>query len=228
MSILQRLADDIWIADGPYVRFAFVTLPTRMIVVKLSDGSLWINSPVESSTELLDQIRAIGPVRYLVAPTALHVWRLMSWRAMFPDAQLWGPPKAASSQRLPFTGTLSDASPTAWSDDIDQLVFRGNAFIDEVEFLHAPSRTLMVTDFIQNYPSMSGDVLGNFVKNVGGVLNGGVPRDIRWTCVNRRKARESLARLLSWDFDRAIFAHGDCVERDAKRFVETAFGWLGA
>jgi hypothetical protein len=31
---------------GPSVRFVFASLPTRMIVVKLGDGSLWINSPV--------------------------------------------------------------------------------------------------------------------------------------------------------------------------------------
>ena len=31
---------------GPSVRFVSASLPTRMIVVKLGDGSLWINSPV--------------------------------------------------------------------------------------------------------------------------------------------------------------------------------------
>ncbi len=41
-------------------------------------------------------------------------------------------------------------------------------------------------------------------------------------------AREALAKLLSWDFDKVIVAHGACVEGDAKPFVETAFRWLGA
>ena len=64
---------------GPSVRFVFASLPTRMIVVKLGDGSLWINSPVAVSRETLDQIDVIGPGRYLVAPTALHIWRLEQW-----------------------------------------------------------------------------------------------------------------------------------------------------
>ena len=33
-------------------------------------------------------------------------------------------------------------------------------------------------------------------------------------------------RLLSWDFDRLIIAHGPCIERDAKAFVTQAFRWL--
>ena len=47
---------------GPSVRFVSASLPTRMIVVKLGDGSLWINSPVAVSRETLDPFSVIlGP-----------------------------------------------------------------------------------------------------------------------------------------------------------------------
>ena len=225
---LQRFGDDIWIAEGPRVSaFGPVTLPTRMILVKLRDESVWINSPVETSLEVLDEIKAIGPVRYLVAPTSLHVWRLQSWRALFPDAELWGPPASRrATPRLAFAGRLGEDATAPWTGDIEQVVFRGNAFLDEVEFFHKPSRTLIVTDFIQNYPAVRGDILGNLAKAIGGVLNGGVPRDIRWSTVNKTKARESLSTILSWDFDKAILAHGACIRHHAKPFVETAFRWL--
>jgi hypothetical protein len=95
MPVLHHFAEDIWLVDGPSVRAIFVPLPTRMIVVKLGDGSLWINSPVVVPRETLDEIVAIGPVRYLVAPTTLHIWRLEQWRTLFPQAQLWGPPKVS-------------------------------------------------------------------------------------------------------------------------------------
>jgi hypothetical protein len=39
-------------------------------------------------------------------------------------------------------------------------------------------------------------------------------------------ARESLEKLLSWDFDKLIIAHGICIEKDAKPFVERAFQWF--
>ena len=114
-----------------------------MIVVKLRGGSLWVNSPVEPSIDLLEQIKDVGLIRYLVAPTPMHVWRLESWHALLPHAQLWGPPKARSSPaHRPFAGLLGDVAPTEWAEDIEQMVFRGNVFLDEVEFFHKPSRTL--------------------------------------------------------------------------------------
>ena len=224
---LQSFAEDIWIANGPSVGFVVASLPTRMIVVKLSDGSLWINSPVAVSSETLNQIERIGPVRYLVAPTTFHVWRLEQWHKLFPDAQLWGPPKVSrGSSHIAFSGRLQNFAPAGWAGDLEQLVFKGNLFIEEVEFLHKKSRTLILTDFLQNYNCERGDPAGNIVKQIGGVLNGGVPLDLRLSFTNRQLGREVLATLLSWDFDKLIVAHGSCVEHDAKAFVENAFRWL--
>jgi Domain of unknown function (DUF4336) len=224
---LQSFAEDIWIANGPRVRFLVASLPTRMIVVKLGDGSLWINSPVAVSSETLNQIEAIGPVRYLVAPTDLHVWRLQQWRKRFPDAELWGPPKISrGSSQMAFTGLLQNVAPAGWAGDLEQLVFKGNMFIEEVEFLHRKSRTLILTDVLQNYNAEAGDLAGNVIKKIGGVLGGGVPLDVRLSFTDRQLAREILAKLLSWDFDKLIVAHGSCLEHDAKAFVEKAFRWL--
>jgi hypothetical protein len=95
-----------------------------------------------------------------------------------------------------------------------------------VEFLHKKSRTLILTDFLQNYNCERGDPAGNIVKQIGGVLDGGVPLDLRLSFTNRQLGREVLATLLSWDFDKLIVAHGSCVEHDAKAFVGNAFRWL--
>ncbi len=226
---LRPFGEDIWIADGPKVRFMFAALPTRMIVVRLADGSLWMDSPVAVAQETLERIRRIGPVKYLVAPTSLHTWRLERWHEMFPEAQLCGPPKRSRAAGHPvFARLIEDYPPPAWADDLDQLVFKGNAFVEEGEFLHKKSRTLIMTDFVQNYPAEAGDFLGNTMKRLGGVLHGGVPLDIRLSFTDRKLARKSLERLISWNFDKLIVAHGACVERDAKAFVERAFRWLSA
>jgi hypothetical protein len=162
-----------------------------------------------------------------VAPTPLHVWRLEQWHTLFPEAQLWRPPKVRGrSAYLGFAELLQDAPPTAWVEDFEQLVFRGNAVIEEVEFLHKKSHTLVVADFIQNYRAKAGGFLGNRTKRIGGVLNGGVPLDIRLSFTNRKLGRRLLRKLLSWDFDQLIVAHGVCMEQDAKAFVRNAFRWL--
>lgn len=200
--------------------------PTRMVVVKLSDGSLWVNSPVTVSATEMTQLSEIGPVKYLVAPTPLHVWRLQSWAKLFPSAQLWGPPGGRHRAAL-FTHVLGDAPPAEWLRDLDQLVFRGNLFLNEVYFFHYKSRTLIFADFIQNYPPNQSRPLARFLQRLAGVSGVGVPVDVRLSFVNRELARASLAKTLSWDFHRLVVAHGELVQSEAKAKVRRAFAWLG-
>lgn len=225
MEPLREFAADVWIADGPIVRAVGFPFPTRMIVVKLGDGSLWINSPVIASPSEMEGLSTIGTVKYLVAPTPLHVWRLQRWAEAFPEAQVWLPPQRRPRPSSP-GHVLGDLPPRAWSAEIDQLVFRGSMVLDEVHFLHRKTRTLIIADFIQNYRVVKGRRLFNAFLRCGGVLDGGVPVDIRLS-FNKRIGRESLVRLLSWDFDNLIVAHGECVRNRATAFVERAFGWLG-
>jgi hypothetical protein len=222
-------ADDIFLADGPPVRAAGIPFDTRMIVVKLSSGALWINSPVSMSLEIRDCLAALGPVKYLVAPTKLHVWRLTEAHALFPNAELRGPPQIPRAfKNLPFTGILDNTPPSGWAGDLDQLLFRGNWFLEEAHFLHKTSRTVIVGDFIQNHRLARSRPFLNWLLQLAGAAwpNGGVPIDIRSTFFRRDLARQSLAKLLSWDFDKLILAHGVCIEHDARPFVERAFRWL--
>lgn len=229
MPGLQEFAENVWIVDGPPVRFIGILFPTRMIVMKLSDGSLWVNSPVSVPPDMLTRMAALGPVRYLVAPTKLHIWRLVEWHTLFPNAELWMPPQVPNEfKHLPFTGILGDAPPCGWSNDLDQLLFKGNFFIEEIFFFHKKSHTVIMADFIQNHLPMKSQPFLNALWKLGGVAKppGGIPRDIRLSFTHRNLARQSLEKLLSWDFDKLIIAHGVCIEKDAKPFVEWAFRWL--
>ena len=64
---LQAFAENVLVVPGPPVRILGITLTTRMIIVKLADGSLWVNSPVSLPFDMLVPVKAMGPVRYLVA-----------------------------------------------------------------------------------------------------------------------------------------------------------------
>ncbi len=231
MPDLQAFTKDVWVADGPRVRDFGVMFTTRIEVVKLSDGSLWVNSPVVVSFDTLHRITQLGPVRYLVAATPRHVWRLEMWHTLFPEAELWAPrstPFTLKEGHLPLTGILGDGPPQCWADDLDQLVFKGNPLIEEVLFFQRESRTVILDDLIQIHPIVKGKPFRNALFKLAGVASpdGGVPHDIRMTFTNRKLARRSLERLLSWDFDRLIIAHGPCIEKDAKPFVREAFRWL--
>jgi hypothetical protein len=229
MADLEKFAEEIWIADGPPVYNLGVPLPTRMIIIRLGNGSLWVNSPVSLDPDKRRQIEALGPVRYLIAPTKLHIWRLAEWHQLFPEAELWAPPQIPKQFRdWPFRGVLGQASPAQWAEDLDQLVFQGNCLVQEVYFLHRHSRTAVLNDFVQNHPYEKGKPILNILWKLAGVASplGGVPLDIRMSFVDRKAARQSLEHLLSWDFERLIIAHGVCADKDARRVVQQAFHWL--
>lgn len=207
MFTLQPRGNGIWLAQGPVVRAYGIAFDTRMTVVKLEDGSLWINSPVQWPLEAMQAVEELGVVRHLVSPTPLHDWRLETWAQAFPDARCW---KAAD---------LRDDPPAEWVADLDQMIFRGSRVLNEVYFFHRKSRTLVFGDFIQNHqPNALLRLLG---------AAGGVPVDIRLSFIcNKAEGRASLDRLLAWDFESVILAHGDCIDRGARGFVHHAFRWL--
>jgi len=49
LNALKPIAAGVWIVDGPEIQFSYLGLkfpfPTRMTLIRLPDGSLWIHSP---------------------------------------------------------------------------------------------------------------------------------------------------------------------------------------
>ena len=70
--MLSEVERDIWVADGPSVPFFGFRYPTRMTVVRLADGGLWVCSPIALSPPLAEAVNVIGPVRHLVSPNKIH------------------------------------------------------------------------------------------------------------------------------------------------------------
>jgi hypothetical protein len=231
MCTLQDFAQNIWTVEGPIVWDMGLEFQTRMAIVKLSDAAVWVSSPVPAPFETLRSITELGPVRYLIAATPRHIWRLDSWHTLFPEAELWmARPTAVTLKKanLPITGILNNTPPSAWANEMEQLVFKGNPLLSEVLFYHRQARTVLLDDLIQSNPPLEGRTFRNAVfKFAGGLApQAGVGRDMRWTFFDRDLARQSLQRLLSWDFDKVIIAHGACVESDAKQYIKEAFRWL--
>jgi hypothetical protein len=237
MDDIQAFAENVWIVGGPPVRDMGEWFTTRMTVVKLSSGSMWLNSPVAVPPGTLDRIKEMGAVRYLVAATPRHIWRLEKWHGLFPDAELWVTPQILNKlklmtvlpkQKLSYTGILGNELPSAWASDMDQLVFEGSYLFKEVFFFHRKSRTVIVDDMIQIHPMEKGKPFLNFLIKLVGAGNSRavVALGIRMTFTNRKLARQSFKKLMSWDFDKLIIAHGPCIQKDAKASVEMAFRWL--
>ncbi|MEN5072517.1 DUF4336 domain-containing protein [Isoptericola cucumis] len=230
MSGWSELGDGLVVVDGPVVRDTGMPFTTRMTVVTLSDGSLWVESPVPASYETLTRLTAIGPVRHLVSNTPRHVWRLDAWHELFPDAELWSvrhTPATLRRSTLPLSGVLGAEPPAAWAADLDQAPLLGSRLLEEVCFFHRRSRTLVLGDVVQVHQQLPGRAFSNAVKRWGGVAapDGGTSVDIRLSFRDRGALRASVRRVLDWDFSQVVLAHGPVVTHDARAFVERAFAW---
>lgn len=235
LDVLKPVAPDIWIVDGPEIRFAYFGLklpfPTRMTVVRLPDGGLWVHSPIAPDAGLFEQIEAIGPVRFLIAPNNLHYWWVPDWTARFPEAVVYGSPGIEKSAKRPIRidQHLGDTSPAAWAGTIDQVLVAG-AMLTEVDFFHRPSRTLILTDLIENFePERIRSWFYRTLVRWSGAADpdGKAPADMRATFLLHRAAlRAAVERMIAWQPERVIIAHGRWYESDGTRELRRAFRWV--
>jgi hypothetical protein len=81
---------------GPEIRLNYfgrkLPFPTRMTVVRLPKGEMWLHSPTEPQNTLLRKISDLGPVRFLIAPNTFHCWWIADWKARFPAAEVYAAP----------------------------------------------------------------------------------------------------------------------------------------
>ena len=135
----KEVARDIWIVDGPEIRFGApgfkLAHPTRMTIVQLPGGDLWIHSPTAPSELLVRRLEQLGPVSCLIAPNNFHYSWVLEWKMRFPLAGVWGPPglPARARRTLSQLRPLGDAPDPAWASTLDQFLVRGNVLNEAVE-----------------------------------------------------------------------------------------------
>jgi hypothetical protein len=163
----------------------------------------------------------------VIAPCKVHHLFVADHLAAYPTARFFAPPGLAEKRRdLRLDGVLGDEAPAEWRGQIDQHLFRGAPYINEVVFLHRASRTLVLTDLAFNVPAGGGREARVFYFLVGAVGKFGPHRLVRTLIRDRRAARESVERILSWDFDRVIVSHGEVLASGGRERFRDGFAFL--
>jgi hypothetical protein len=225
---LEPFGPDIWLAEGPVVSFYGFPYPTRMIVIRLSDGGLFVWSPIALTPALKAQVDALGPVAHVVSPNKIHHLSMGEWQDAYPSARLYASPGLAQKRKdLRFDAVLGDSPPAVWAADIDQVEMGGSAFLTEIVFFHRKSRTAIFADLIENFrPGWFKGWKGWLARLDGIVMpHGGAPREWRIT-FKKRIARAALARILAWQPEQVVMAHGELTRTDGTAFIRKSFRWL--
>lgn len=178
-TVRYELGRNCWALEQ-LLTFANVSATIRTVVVKLQDGTLWVNSPQWPTGEFCALLDELGPVGHVVLPcNALeHAAPVKAFTKKYPKASVWITPGqygpfgecgfTAASAKMGYRvdGVLPVGVPTAtdtlppWASEFDMrtlyISLPENAGpVSEAAFYHRPSKSLVATDavvFIPNEP----------------------------------------------------------------------------
>lgn len=230
---LEPIGEDIWLAEGAVVSFYGFPYPTRMVVARLGSGLVWVWSPIGLSTNLRAEVDEIGRVAHLVSPNKIHHLFLQDWKASYPAAKLWGPQSTIRKRKdLDFQAPLTGTPPDEWSGEFEQFWFTGSRALDEVVFLHRPSRTAILADLSENFgQGFLQEHWAPWQRTIARLWKivepwGYAPLELRLTWWQRSGAREALEQLLAADPEQVVMAHGEWQQSGGRAYLERAFAWL--
>ena len=226
-ALRELVPNLLWVKEHP-VRLAGGRFLTRMTVMRLDDG-VCVHSPVEIDASTRSAIEDLGPVRAIIAPSTFHHFFVKSAQLAFPAARTYCVEGLDQKRRdLHFDELVGDEPPALWAGQMEQVIV-GNRVMREVDFVHRASRTLIAVDLVENFrdetPGTNG-LLRAYMRLFG---MWGRPRaapELRLLTRDRKAARAALERLLTWDFDCAIIAHGELLDRDPHEAIREAWRWV--
>jgi hypothetical protein len=223
--MLQPIANQLWVEARP-LRFAGIETGTRMSVVRLADGRLFVHSPVALDGATRAAVDALGRVAALVAPSRFHHLYVGEWVRAYPDAVVCACPGLEKKRPdLRWQRILGDEAEPEWRGEIDQVFFAARTLENEVVFFHRASRTMICSDVIFNLGSHPAR-LTRVVARLMGSRKPGATLLERVMIRDRAGAREQIGRMLAWKAERIVLAHGDIIESGGHEVLRRAYAWL--
>lgn len=225
-DLTEYIPGQIWLKEYP-IRFGGCRFNARMCVVRLGDGRLLIHSPCPIDEATKTEIDELGQVAVIIGPGNYHHLNIRSANEAFPSAEIHLSPGCESKDpTLPYTKIIGDEPEPIWAVDFDHVLIRGSRFIEEVAFFHRRTATLILVDVIEN--------IGDKTPGVGGLLkfwwwlfrmwNRPKPApEYQLSWKDKAAAKDSFDRILGWEFERIVIAHGDLIEDHAHEVARAAW-----
>jgi len=204
-----------------------VEIGTRMTVVRLSDGSLLVHSPIRLTPELEQKLAWLGRVEHVLAPNLDHYLFVEAFKQRYPQARFYAAPGIAPKlPDLRFDAVLRFGQTAPLGDGIEQAWFRSNHELQELVLLHRATHTLITADLAFNMQAADGLVSKLMLKLNDSYLTFGPSRVCRAHITEHRIARSDVDAILALKPERAIVAHGEILNAGATAAIERGYAWL--
>jgi hypothetical protein len=224
---LRELAPGgIWLAERK-LWFSNVRLRSRMTVVRLADGRLWLHSAGEPTPELCAELDRLGQVSWIVVPNRYHHLHASAMKARYPGAQVIGPASAMSRNKAVVLDlAIDDPRLPSLVPELPPVALRGVPFLDETLFFHAKTHTLIGADLM-----MCGCAADHWTwrwvsRVLGQYQRHKAPPDVRWHTRGGPAVRQSLDEIGKLPLQRILVAHSDPVEDRPIEQLEEAWRFV--
>jgi hypothetical protein len=227
-QLTEYIKDQIWLLEYP-VRFGGMDLFGRTTIIRLDGGDLIVHDPCKVSASVKDQIDQLGVVKYIVAPGYYHHLFVKDFQVHYPNAETFLCPGLERKRAdIKFEWILGNRPDPRWGDAIEHVLVQGTKYIWEVAFFHRPSKTLILVDLLENigdeYRHRAGLLLQFWWKAIFRMWNNpkAAPEyQMGWGDVARVKI--ALDKILSWDAEQVIIAHGENIEAHVAETLSKAW-----
>ena len=230
----KAVAEGVFVVDSLLPNVLGTIVGVRMTVIRLSDGGLLLHSPTRFSQALKRELEAIGPIRHLVAPNIAHWTFLKDWQEACPETVSWAAPGLRERTQVRHSGVrldhdLGNTAPVDWGDGIETVCVPGGMGFHEVALFHTSTRTLVLTDLVMSLEAGKVPLaLRPLVWLFGTMAPDSMPPPylravVRW---RQPEAAAAATRLVSYEPERVIFAHGQSFEQNAATRLRHSLRWL--
>ena len=223
--MIKEFADNLWVAEDEKFTVGGLQIGSRMTIVRLINGDLFVHSPIALSRTIKDSIDSIGKPKFIIAPNTMHHLFFKQFYNECSDTELYIVPKLRKKLTdLPLAKDLVDWLDYPWNNEIKQHHVKGIPKLDEVVFFHPFSKTLILTDLAFYITSESPLVTRLFFRLNGAYEKFGPSRIFKhFILKNKSEFKKSLDYILAWDFERINISHGKLIENDGKDIFAKAF-----
>lgn len=218
-------AHNIWICESE-LKLYNVEMGARMTVVDLDGcGNLLIHSPIKANLDLVNEIKKLGRVNYVIAPNRWHHLFVADFKREYPSAKFYCAPGLETKRPdFKFDFIIDETQKFPWNPNLEHKLVKGVPFFNEVVLFHPKSKTLITTDLVTNICNCKSLSSRLFLKILGAYKNFG------WSGIekifyirNKNDFYQSIDSILTWEFERIIMSHGNPILSNGHSLLEKAF-----
>ena len=219
---IEQVADDIFMARGSLKLNPVIRISRNMAIVR-QNGELTLVNPIRLNDVELQRLEALGAVKHLFRLGAFHGVDDPFYMARYRPA-FWCQAGGTAYPQPPIDQVLTEDAELPF-DNAALFCFRNTNQPECILRLAAGRGLLLTCDAIQHYGDYSNNNLPArlvmpFIGFRKTTLIG--PIWLKLMTPQGANLRDEFARLLDWEFDRLLSAHGTLLASAARGAVRQA------